>query len=113
MSGPERIYLQDAGDYDAAADFEVTWCVEPQDDKDTEYIRADLADPTAIREAALREAAEALWSAQLFGRTPQEQHAALEQYCLCRDAILALIDKPAPDHSATPGNMIDKEGAEA
>ena len=42
MSGPDRIYLQDAGDYDSTAEFEVTWCSEPQDDGDTEYIRADL-----------------------------------------------------------------------
>ena len=42
MSAPERIWLQDAGDYDNTAQFEVTWCAEPQDDADTEYIRADL-----------------------------------------------------------------------
>ncbi len=42
MSAPERIWLQDGGDYDHAAQFEVTWCAEPQDDADTEYIRADL-----------------------------------------------------------------------
>lgn len=42
MSGPDRIYLQDAGDYEGAAEFEVTWCSDPQDDGDTEYIRADL-----------------------------------------------------------------------
>ena len=42
MIAPERIYLQDAGDYECAAEFEVTWCSEPQDDCDTEYIRADL-----------------------------------------------------------------------
>jgi hypothetical protein len=38
---PDRIFLQDAGDYTRAAAFEVTWCVDPQDDADTEYIRAD------------------------------------------------------------------------
>lgn len=48
MTAPERIYLQDAGDYDAVAQFEVTWCEEPQDDADTEYIRADLATPAAM-----------------------------------------------------------------
>lgn len=42
MSAPKRIWLQDAGDYRRAARFEVTWCAEPQDDADTEYIRADL-----------------------------------------------------------------------
>lgn len=39
---PERIFLQDAGDYAATAEFEVTWCVEAQDENDTEYVRADL-----------------------------------------------------------------------
>ena len=39
---PERIYLQDAGDYAATVKFEVTWCVEPVDDADTQYIRLDL-----------------------------------------------------------------------
>ena len=42
MNAPDRIWLQDAGDYESAAEFEVTWCSEPQDDGDTEYIRADL-----------------------------------------------------------------------
>lgn len=42
MNAPDRIWLQDAWDYDGAAEFEVTWCSEPQDDGDTEYIRADL-----------------------------------------------------------------------
>ena len=42
MNAPDRIWLQDAGDYECAAEFEVTWCSEPQDDGDTEYIRADL-----------------------------------------------------------------------
>lgn len=54
-----------------------------------------VIDPAQIRAEALREALEALRGAVLFGRTPQEQHAALEQYCLCRDAILAIIDKGA------------------
>jgi hypothetical protein len=52
---PERIFLQDAGDYERAARFDVTWCVEPQDDADTEYVRADLA-PDAAKVAALVEA---------------------------------------------------------
>lgn len=39
---PKKIYLQDAGDYESAAPFEVTWCVDPQDDGDTAYVRADL-----------------------------------------------------------------------
>ena len=50
MSGPDRIYLQDAGDYASAAEFEVTWCVDPQDDGDTEYIRRDPAVLAAMPE---------------------------------------------------------------
>lgn len=52
-------------------------------------------DAAAIREAALREALEAMRNAGSFGRTAVEKHAALEQYCLDRDAILALLtEKP-------------------
>ena len=58
MTAPEHIYLQDAGDYDCASQFEVTWCVEPQDDADTKYIRIDLA--AQIRADALREASKVI-----------------------------------------------------
>lgn len=54
MSAPERIYLQDAGDYSKAAAFEVTWCVEPQDDGDTGYVRADAV-AEMIRQAVTAE----------------------------------------------------------
>lgn len=54
MSAPERIYLQDAGDYSNAAEFEVTWCVEPQHDCDTEYVRADTV-AEMIRQAVQAE----------------------------------------------------------
>lgn len=37
---PEKIYLQDGGDFDAAHD--VTWCEGTTDKNDTKYIRADL-----------------------------------------------------------------------
>lgn len=50
-------------------------------------------DPSAIREAALREAAASVQA----GDTVQN----------IQRRILALIDQPAPDHSAAPGNMID------
>lgn len=53
-------------------------------------------DPDAIakiRADALREAAEAVRGVPLFGNTARQHHIALEQYCLCRDAILALIEK--------------------
>ncbi len=53
--------------------------------------------PAAIREAALRDALDALSWTDLFGRTDAEKHVALEQYCLDRDAILALIKKGAAD----------------
>ena len=106
--------MQDAGEYDAAADFEVTWCVEPQDDKDTEYIRADLVDPAAIREEALREAATVAQGYHERALEWAKKVRGLERYIGETDssriatAILALIDKSAPDHSAAPGNMIDK-----
>lgn len=61
----------------------------------------DRPDPAAIREAALREAAAVA-----------VRDGGWRHYHMARktsDAILALIDKPAPDHSATPGNMIDQD----
>lgn len=70
MSGPETIYLQDAGDYSAAAELEVTWCVDPQDPNDTKYIRADLHAAAIARaeraEAALALAKEALQRAASY-----------------------------------------------
>ncbi len=47
-------------------------------------------DAEALVRAALEAGLTALRGAGSFGRTPKEQHAALEQYCMCRDAILAL-----------------------
>lgn len=79
MIAPERIWLQDAGDYDNAAQFEVTWCDGPQDDADTEYVRADLV------QAALDEAN--LHHAQAFG-TGVDHGAALS-------AVLALPELKA------------------
>lgn len=59
--------------------------------------RADVAQTDAKMAVAeaYRKALEAMRGAGSFGRTPKEQHAALEQYCLCRDAILALADTDA------------------
>lgn len=51
---------------------------------------------TDARAEALKEALQALRGAGSFGRTAAEKHAALEQYCLCRDAILALIPETKP-----------------
>jgi hypothetical protein len=58
MPAPERIWLQDAGDYDAArACHEVTWCTSAVDARDTEYVRADVHDRVVL---LLREALEEL-----------------------------------------------------
>lgn len=59
MSAPKRIWLQDAGDYDSAmsSSDDVTWCVSPMDDRDTEYIRADLPRPQDAARIAELEAA--------------------------------------------------------
>jgi hypothetical protein len=58
MPAPERIWLQDAGDYDAArACHEVTWCDCAVDALDTEYVRADVHDRVVL---LLREALEEL-----------------------------------------------------
>lgn len=115
MSAPERINIvwRDNEPDDGFIEYTTIgrFIVDVDGAESVDYVRADLVDPAAIREAALREALVALRGAGSFGRTASEKHASLEQYCLCRDAILALIDKPTPDHSATPGNMIDK-GAE-
>ena len=60
-------------------------------------ILAIRAIPAAdARAEALKEALQALRGAGSFGRTAAEKHAALEQYCLCRDAILALITEKQP-----------------
>lgn len=55
-----------------------------------------IEDAPDARAEALKEALQALRGAGSFGRTAAEKHAALEQYCLCRDAILALIPETKP-----------------
>lgn len=92
MSGPERIW---ATSELRRTDQGKWWDINPGGDSD-EYIRADLVDPAAIREAALREAAAVMSRGGLHTINDRVR------------AILALIDKPAPDHSAGAGNMIDK-----
>jgi hypothetical protein len=59
-NAPDRIWLQDGGDYDAArqANSDVTWCNAPVNDGDTEYLRTDLAQAQVA--AALIRAAEML-----------------------------------------------------
>lgn len=79
MSAPERIYLQDAGDYSKAAALEVTWCVEPQDDGDTEYIRAD-----AVAEM-IRQAVQA------------KMEACADVVAACADAFAQVAEHPGVD----------------
>ena len=94
MNGPETIYLQDAGDYSAAAELEVTWCVDPQDPNDTKYIRADLhasaiaraerAEADADRLRAILQAAVDAWDIHnesgdgMQGRWVSDAREALE-----------------------------------
>jgi hypothetical protein len=54
-------------------------------------------DAGAIRDKVLREVLGNLGGVELFGSTPQDTHAALEQWCRCRDMIYALIDKPGKE----------------
>ena len=44
MEAPERIWLQDDGDWQLYdhGDEHVTWCQDKVNDNDTEYVRADL-----------------------------------------------------------------------
>ena len=72
-----------------------------------EPVAVTTPDPAAIREAAIREALDALGGADLFGRTTAEKHVALEQYCRGRYAILALIEQqtPAPQGRGISGGL--------
>ncbi len=58
-------------------------------------LRRDLLAAEAAGRAeyarGLRDALEALRGAGTFGKTARDQHIALEQYCMDRDAILALL----------------------
>lgn len=83
MTAPKRIWLQDAGDYRHAAQFEVTWCAEPQDDADTEYIRADLV-PTLEHALALPEI-KALVDALNACAASLERADTEEGVCCCGD----------------------------
>lgn len=76
---PERIWLQDAGDYAAAEKLEVTWCVNPVDDADTEYIRADIHAAALDREAAR----VAKVTAQRDELHDQVRDMLAEQECAC------------------------------
>ena len=81
-TAPERIWLQDNGDFDAAS--EVTWCQHRIDDNDTEYVRADLAAVTAERDR-MREALkqiETLWYNDDSGA-----QNAVEAFAIARAAI--------------------------
>ena len=80
MSGPKRIWIDAWGG---------NWSPRSGGTQEIEYIRADLVDPAAIREAALREAADAVMR-QLGG--PYE---SVEVRSVYADRILALIDNPS------------------
>lgn len=77
---------------------------------------APAPDPAAIREAALREAAAVATACERQNHARVSDSETHGIYRLGLEAagqaiaagILALLDKPAPDHSATPGNMVDK-----
>jgi hypothetical protein len=60
-------------------------------------LRDVQADADAIRKAALESAIAALNRVELCGKTPQEMHAALNQYAESRYAIFALIDNPGKE----------------
>ncbi len=90
---PQEQWMLTAWDVEKEATRDFAW----QDMKPVQNgaTSAAVAALRAARESALREALVALQGAGSFGRTASEKHAALEQYCLCRDAILALIgEKP-------------------
>lgn len=92
MSAPECIYLQDAGDYSNAAAFEVTWCVEPQDDGDTEYIRADTV-AEMIRQAVADAEAKALRRAAAVCVEYPVPIGCTKSAIELQSAILAMIPK--------------------
>lgn len=79
-------------------------------ERDALTARADAA------EAALREAAAVATACERQNHARVSDSETHGIYRLGLEAagqaiaagILALLDKPAPDHSATPGNMVDK-----
>ena len=53
MNAPDKIWLNDDGDYEGASRWEVGWCADPISDNDTEYTRSALI-PAMIAEAVAR-----------------------------------------------------------
>lgn len=101
---PERIWLNDGGDYEAAKEAMmyaegVTWCEHQIEDGDTEYVRADLikgARRKALEEVAdpkfLRPFVEEQSCGEWTDKTIDEDTKALSEH------IRALINKePADD----------------
>ena len=87
MQSPERIW---AWIYADPWGNELRWFEWQDHDPEkgeTEYIRADLVDPAAIRETALREAAKLIDD---FRRSPATAGLGCDNMI---EAILALIDK--------------------
>jgi hypothetical protein len=99
MSAPERIWLQDAGDYDAArSSNEVTWCDCAVDALDTEYVRADVYERMVLlmREVVeeLRVRAQALILVEAkFERRGDTLVPRLDTICpAARDLVVPLLD---------------------
>lgn len=86
MIAPDRIWTSKCGR--ALVTHQPRW------PDDVEYVRADLVDPAAIREAALREAADVVvrYSPLCWFCDAKQSHPAV-----ISSAILALIPKGAAD----------------
>jgi hypothetical protein len=111
MIAHDFIWLQNAANSDGPDFMEVTWCCEPMDDDDTEYVRRDPAVIAALPEtrAMLADALERAVEQTLpdgWRETAHEEHAKpglkaqrvwASGYNACQTAIRALI--PA-DHAA-------------
>lgn len=79
MRAPERIWLQDGGDYgQARSTGEVTWCAAAVDETDTGYVRADLHEQLVqiLREALVELQSEAV-ARILFKATLQRRDDTL------------------------------------
>jgi hypothetical protein len=101
MTAPDRIWLQDAGDYAAASQHgDVTWCVDQIDDADTGYLRADLAAAETARavQAAYEDAARVADSIAL----PMDGKREKAQAGYMRDAISSHIRARAAEVAADP-----------
>ena len=95
MSVPERVWI--AGMLDECGNY-YSEPVEAEGECGgiaVEYIRADLVDPAAIREAALREAADAINERGKMEQADFGLNRATQNFFRARDLVRALIDKGA------------------